>query len=112
MLTNNNIMDLKEFRDKGFLLEANRQFFHPLGLAIGVYWDKSDPHNATGTDTDNLPPIGLIVYDYRNDPEGVVFAELTEDDLNKAEYVKSLRDSKAQARIALVGSVVQPIDAK
>lgn len=30
-------MDLTEFREKGFLQEANRQFFHPLGLALE--WD-------------------------------------------------------------------------
>lgn len=28
-------LSLKEFRDLGYLQEANRQFFHPLGLALG-----------------------------------------------------------------------------
>lgn len=30
-------MDMGEFRTGGFLMEANRQFFHPLGLALE--WD-------------------------------------------------------------------------
>lgn len=29
-------MDVAEFRELGFLQEANRQFFHPLGLALSV----------------------------------------------------------------------------
>ena len=28
-------MDIKEFREQGFLQEANRLYFHPLGLALG-----------------------------------------------------------------------------
>lgn len=27
-------MDGEEFRREGYLFEANRQFFHPLGLAL------------------------------------------------------------------------------
>ena len=29
-------IDIKEFRAKGFLQEVNREFFHPLGLALEV----------------------------------------------------------------------------
>lgn len=29
-------IDIAEFRETGFLQEANRQFFHPLGLALSV----------------------------------------------------------------------------
>ena len=29
-------IDIKEFVSNGFLQEANRQFFHPLGLALEV----------------------------------------------------------------------------
>ena len=29
-------MDIKEFREQGFLQEANRLYFHPLGLALEV----------------------------------------------------------------------------
>lgn len=27
-------MNIKEFREEGYLQEVNRQFFHPLGLAL------------------------------------------------------------------------------
>lgn len=50
-------IDLEEFCDVGFLQEANRQFFHPLGLALEV-------NVAKGT---------MRVWDYRDDSEGVVF---------------------------------------
>jgi len=29
-------IDIKEFQELGFLQEANRQFFHPHGLALEV----------------------------------------------------------------------------
>jgi hypothetical protein len=29
-------IDIKEFREKGYLQELNRQFLHPLGLALEV----------------------------------------------------------------------------
>lgn len=35
-------MDLKEFREAGFLQEANRVFFHPLGVTLQMVWPKSE----------------------------------------------------------------------
>ena len=32
-------MSINEFQKKGFLQEANRLFFHPLGMALEVYVD-------------------------------------------------------------------------
>jgi hypothetical protein len=29
-------IDIKEFREKGYLQELNRQFLHPLGLALEI----------------------------------------------------------------------------
>ena len=42
-------MDIREFRDKGYLQEVNRQFFHPLGLALCVVC----PAEGEGKLTDN-----------------------------------------------------------
>jgi hypothetical protein len=55
-------MDLNEFADDGWLQEANRQFFHPLGLALEV----SDSDQSGRYDT-------IRIWDYREDPEGMVF---------------------------------------
>ena len=32
-------IDIKEFREKGYLQELNRQFLHPLGMALEVIID-------------------------------------------------------------------------
>lgn len=88
-------MNITEFREKGFLQEANRQFFHPLGLALEVIID-----NETGVER-----LGGI-WDYRDDPEGITFAPLNINQ-EKINHVKSLRDSKEEARVKAIGGVVQ-----
>ena len=64
-------MSLKEFVDFGYLHEANRQFFHPLGLALSVVFTGGEP---------------TICYlqDARDDPEGIKFAEV---DVEKAHRI-------------------------
>lgn len=54
-------MDIAEFRDLGFLQEANRQFFHPLGLALEVIQEEGKPDRLGG------------VWDYRDDKEGIIY---------------------------------------
>jgi hypothetical protein len=78
-------IDVKEFRRLGILQEANRKFFHPLGLALEVIIE------ADGTEK-----IGGV-WDYRDDPEGNFFS----NDMIKQEaidYVENLRKSKIKAR--------------
>lgn len=58
-------MDIKEFRRMGLLAELNRVFFHPLGLALEISIDDD------GTET-----LGGI-WDYRDDPEGILFSKET-----------------------------------
>lgn len=83
----NNIkyMDIAEFRDKGFLQEANRQFFHPLGLALEIVLDKHGKSKLGG------------IWDYRDDPEGNFFANDALD-LDKTNYVFNLKKSKQTQR--------------
>jgi hypothetical protein len=54
-------LSVKEFRELGFLQEVNRQFFHPVGLALEVVIDDNGSER-----------LGRI-WDYRDDPEGVWF---------------------------------------
>lgn len=74
-------IDIKEFREKGFLQEVNRQFFHPLGLALAVYIDEDGNESLQG------------VWDYREDPEGNFFGKdmISEE---KIKYVADLKKSK------------------
>lgn len=89
-------MDIKEFREEGFLQEANRLFFHPLGLALVVGIDENDRHFLSG------------VWDYRDDPEGVVFAphSLSQE---KIDNIEKLRLNKSEVRIGKIGSVIQKV---
>lgn len=79
-------IDVKEFREKGFLQEANRKFFHPLGLALEVIVDGETGDVCLGG-----------VWDYRYDNEGMFFVSdtLSKD---KADYVENLRKSKLEYR--------------
>jgi len=79
-------IDIKEFREAGYLQEANRQFFHPLGLALEVV-----------ISDDGTEKIGGI-WDYRDDPEGIVFYELTDKHKNKIQNVQKLKDEMLKAR--------------
>lgn len=88
-------MDIKEFRDVGFLQEANRLFFHPLGLALDVNVDADGTWRLHG------------VQDYRDDPEGFLFANGV--DQEKANRVSDERMRHWEARHALMGSHVQPV---
>lgn len=63
-------IDIKEFREEGFLQEVNRQFFHPLGLALEVLID---------------------------DEEGMFFADNMIDE-DKIKRVEKLRASKILTR--------------
>ena len=88
-------MDIKEFREKGFLQEANRQFFHPLGLALEVEVDNDGNEKLGG------------IWDYREDPEGMIFGEnMIQTD--KMEYVEGLRKEKAITRQNELGYIIQP----
>jgi hypothetical protein len=94
-------IDIKEFRRLGFLQEANRLFFHPLGLALEVDIDE---------DTGNESLVG--VWDYRDDPEGILFGDAvmdTDDARKKAEHVALLREKHRETREKLVGNIIQPI---
>lgn len=56
-------MTASDLRDGGYLQEANRRFFHPLGLAMFVDLDTNE--------------VGVI--DDRDDPEGWVFVGIDLD---------------------------------
>jgi len=79
-------MNIKEFRELGFLQEANRLFFHPLGLALEVIIEDDSGETRLGG-----------IWDYRDDPEGIFF-EIDNSMKDKAKKVDDLRKSKIKAR--------------
>jgi hypothetical protein len=92
-------MSAEELRAEGYLFEANRRFFHPLGLALAVTTD-----DETGEVT-----LGPII-DVRDDPEGMYFGDLTDEDRAKAANVERIWKERAPARKAALGWIVEPID--
>lgn len=97
-------MSPKEFQELGFLQELNRCFLHPLGLALEILVS-DDGEDAVFGD----------VWDYRDDPEGILFSEKTlaaPEAKEKSERVRFLQESKTTERKVRLGWVVQPIPEK
>lgn len=88
-------MTIKEFRELGYVQELNRQFLHPLGLAIEV--------NLHDDGTESLGRV----WDCRDDPEGIVFGENTIE-LAKAERVLAEQAERSALRFNRLGFSVQP----
>lgn len=114
-------IDISEFRELGFLQEANRQFFHPLGLALEVVQEECE--RCGGDGIEKYPPrdactecggVGFTerlggIWDYRDDPEGMTFGEGYGLDPEKAAYVDAERGNHAAHRFELFGLDELPI---
>lgn len=92
-----NKIDVKEFREFGYLQELNRRFLHPLGLALAV----------------NVPDEGeegeetlAYIWDYRDDPEGILFGD-DQLDLDKVRRVSEAEAERLPVRVAEVGFWIQ-----
>lgn len=87
---------LQEFVDFGYLQEANRQYFHVLGLALAVRYEEGEP-------------VGFLIYDSRADLEGIMFGE--KPDREKAERVYAEFTKRAVHRKRLMkGHPRQPLN--
>jgi len=93
------VIDLDELRDGGYLLEANRRFFPPLGLALFIMYN-----------TDTGEPLELGVFDWRHDAEGCVFDQFTPQEKGKAAEIEREWQEHAAVRQEKLGFVVQPLD--
>lgn len=92
-------MNIREFRAEGFLQEANRVFFHPLGLALEV-----------NVEDDGTETLGGI-WDYRDDPEGVAFGPgvIDPENIQKVEAERQ-RHHGARHKMFRTGSTIQGPD--
>lgn len=97
-------MDIKEFREKGYLQEINRRFLHPLGLALEIV-----------IDDDGTERLGSI-WDCRDDTEGLYFAlklrteELRKQAIEKFLFVSGQEDDRRESREAVLGFFIEPIN--
>ena len=79
---------------EGYLQEVNRQFFHPLGLALTVVVEADGTARIAG------------VLDYRDDPAGVIFDDGVID-IDKAANVACLQHDRRGARLNELGFWMQ-----
>jgi hypothetical protein len=86
-------IDLKEFREIGYLHELNRQFLHPHGLAFEVTTDKE-----TGAVTFSG------IQDNREYLDGMAFKKL---DIKKIGNINLLMRGRVGARTSAIGNWVQ-----
>lgn len=82
-------MDIKEFRELGFLQEVNRLVLHPCGLALEVVIHEDGTEELGG------------VWDYREDPEGICYGGDGSPSLKKANSVTTevVRHRDARAKL-------------
>lgn len=102
-------LDPQEFIDAGYLQEANRLFFHPLGLALQVD-EVAQPYDVAGR-VSFAPSRSMTVrvWDERDDPEGIRFAEPLPDPV-KADAVARQHVERRQAREDALGYWIQPVE--
>jgi hypothetical protein len=97
-------MDLAEFKTAGYLQEVNRQFFHPLGLALGIEVARGEGV-PEGAET-----IYCFIYDSRDDPEGFTFAEITEEDVMRGKVIEVEQANRLAYRHGSIGFGLQPLE--
>jgi hypothetical protein len=96
-------IDIKEFREKGYLQELNRQFLHPLGLALEIKIDEDGKETLGG------------IWDYRNDAEGIHYdlKNSLESRKNrfkeKCDFVDNEYNKRSIERRKKLGFVIEPI---
>lgn len=96
-------IDIKEFRKKGYLQELNRQFLHPLGLALEVKIDDDSNEKLGG------------IQDSREDPEGFIYdftnfdAKHIEIFKKNAEFIEDQFENCKNYRMTNLGFDIEPI---
>ena len=89
-------MSIADFRRLGYLQEANRHFFHPLGLALEVTIDEDGTERLSG------------IWDWRDDLEGIYYDEGMIDP-EKTGYVWDGSVRRRRERVNRLGYYIQPV---
>ncbi len=88
-------MSVKEFRELGFLQEVNRQFLHPLGLALEVIIEEGGSVRFGE------------VWDNSDDPGGITFLNISHD---KSLSVQDWKGERKEIREDMLGFYIQPVE--
>jgi hypothetical protein len=96
-------IDIKEFREKGYLQELNRQFLHPLGLALEIIIEDNGSEKING------------IWDYREDQEGIFYDLKNSNEkriksfIKKSDFIKNEFEERKKKRKELLGFDIEPI---
>jgi hypothetical protein len=124
-------IDIAEFRRLGLLQEVNRQFFHPLGLALEAVIDNDHCQtcgavvestiHATGSRNPEIAKAAHAfaptqrlggIWDYRDYPEGISYgADVTSrpEWIADAERVAKMQRDRYESRTKALGYWIQPV---
>ena len=91
------IMKLAEFVEAGYLQEVNRQFFHPLGLALAVETEEGRPARLA------------YVVDARDDPEGFIFDDWPDGHAARGRAIVAEQERRLAGRRERLGFGVEPL---
>jgi len=97
-------IDIKEFREKGYLQELNRRFLHPLGLALEVSIDDDGNEKISG------------IWDYREDKEGIYYdianASLERKNrfIEKKLFIDNEFENRRKNRKEILGFDIEPLN--
>jgi hypothetical protein len=94
-------IDIKEFRELGYLQELNRTFLHPLGLALSISVDENG--NECLSD----------IFDYRDDE---IYYDIKNSDIERKEnfkknekFINNEQIKRANKRYQELGFNIEPI---
>lgn len=97
-------IDIKEFREKGYLQELNRRFLHPLGLGLEIIIDDNGVEKLGG------------IWDYRDDKDGL-FYDLSNSSLERKEkfiknklFIDSEFEKRGEERKEVLGFDIEPVN--
>jgi hypothetical protein len=96
-------INIKEFREKGYLQELNRNFLHPLGLALEITISDDGIEKLNG------------IWDYRNEDEGIYYdiansnKQRIEEFKQKQKFIENEMKKRVQKRKELFGNFIEPI---
>jgi hypothetical protein len=95
---NENYIDIKEFREKGYLQEVNRRFLHPLGLSMEI-----GQHETNGDE------IILGIIDLREEGIKYDLQGSTRDRIERFKHRKTFVDGEMKRMEDLRGFAIKNI---
>jgi len=97
-------IDIKEFREKGYLQELNRRFLHPLGLGLEVVLDDETGEESLGGVWDSREEDEGIYYDLKNSEKNriSIFKE-------KKKFIDDELKSRSEKRIDSLGFNIEDV---